>query len=593
MDRNETTLSLWSIITFAGLLLYKNFLIDEYQILLYYNIFTDLLLLAIVFTLSIHRQSILQQKVQSIIAFCIIFYHWLDSCIYIAINHRLTLNNIIDAVHSINVNYLQNVISTKLVIFTLIILFVAIILRKRTVTLPFAPSPVNMICYELLLVLTLGSFLARNVSTMHNEDLAINLANTAYTATSLNPDTLNTIATKSPGLIQRIHDYFNGKTQIPLNTGHKIKPNIIVVISESLSMVDSKYVGGLFNRLPLIDKIQEDGLGFKHCVANGKITAHGLASFFLGLQSTKTSSEDITTQFPVDKFSGNNIVEYAKKLGYHPIIITLRTPEHFSQMNAWFKNLGFETIYDPNSTLLKDEPRFTWNAPSDQSLYQATLKLLPQLKKPYFLVLQTISLHPEYSLPDPKYSLGKNKLLNLINYVDGTTYNFYQAIKKQGYLSDGYFVLFSNHRRSEPLEKLELDDGGYSIWHQRIVCSIVGNGIPAHTITSIPFSLIDMNTLMHTIMNDKPVNDKTLHEASLSGQLGIDSPFNVSLVDEAHGTYLVRSENYPPLYISIYGKVPFQQLPNHTYRDVVTYLIENDQYFSRMNASSKPLEEQQ
>lgn len=576
MDSKKTSIMLWPIVTFLGLLLYKIHIIDEYTIQLYFNLVTDALLIAVIVILSIKRQSRLTQWLQVIIAILIIFYHWLDTCIYLAIQNRLTLNNVIGNIKYFNV--FIYFISAKIVIVTLAVILVPILLRKKTITLPFIPSTTNFVSYEILFVLTIAYFIIGNKSSPYNEGDAVNLSTTSYSATAVTSDTLNYIKENSANLIGRINDYFSGKTWDASSQTNNDKPNIIIVLSESLSMVDSKYAGGLFNRLPMIDKLQEDGLVFKHTVSNGKITPHGLAAFILGIQTTKTGGyAGMMEQFTPDKFATNNIITYAKKAGYQTIIISPGQPPNFYEMIPWFKAVGFDQIYDMDADIFAAAPRFTWDAPSDQSMYEAALSMLPNLKQPYFLVIETVSLHQPYILPDVKYRLGNNDLLNQINYVDGTTYNFYEALKKTPFFNNGFFLLFGDHRRFEPLEKPELDDGGYSVWHERIVCSIVGKGIPAHSVADLPFSLVDMNTLLHYIVNGQPVNDTTVMQASLSSLLGINMPFNISLVDDDHGTYLIRSDKAPPLYISIYGKVPFDQIPNQAYKDATTYLIENDQ----------------
>jgi|GEM_PF-6192937 phosphoglycerol transferase MdoB-like AlkP superfamily enzyme len=576
MDSNKTSVLLWPIFTFTGLLLFKDHLLDEYSIQLYFNLATDCLLVMIMFVLSIKRRSALLQWMQSIIAVFIISYHWLDSCIYIAIQNRLTLNNVIGNIKYFNV--FIYFISPKIVVLTLAVIIVPIILRKRTVNLPIIPSTTNFISYEAVFALVIAYFIIGSKSSPYNEGNAVNLSTNSYSALSVTADTLNYVKSNFAPLIQRISDYFNGIMWGSATQVNDSRPNIIIVLSESLSMVDSKYAGGLFNRLPMIDKLQEDGMVFTHAVSNGKITPHGLAAFILGIQTTKTGGYiGMLEQFTPGKFRGNNIVTYAKKAGYQTIVISPGQPPNFYQMIPWFKSTGFDQIYDMDSDIFAAAPRFTWHAPSDQAMYEAALNMLPNLKQPYFLVIETVSLHQPYILPDIKYRIGSNDLLNQINYVDGTTYDFYQALKKTPFFKNGFFLIFGDHRRFEPLEKPELDDGGYSVWHERIVCSIVGKGIPPHSVANLPFSLVDMNALLHNIIDGDPVNDKTVLQANLGNVLGIDMPFNISLVDDDHGTYLIRSDKAPPLYISIYGKLPFKQIPNPAYTDATVYLIENDQ----------------
>jgi phosphoglycerol transferase MdoB-like AlkP superfamily enzyme len=469
-----------------------------------------------------------------------------------------------------------------MVILVLAVIFLPIILRKRKIFLPFAPSATNILSVEVLLVLGIASYITNSGSSDYMSGGALNLSTNSFSATSVKSNSLNMINTDFSSLVQRIQAYFDGKNWNNISKNESEPANIILVLSESLSMVDSKYAGGLFDRLPMIDKLQQDGMVFKHTVSNGKITPHGLAAFILGIQTTKTGGyAGMMDQFTPEKFPGNNIVSFAKNAGYNTIMVSPGQPISFYQMYDWFKSVGFDQIYTMNSEIFATAPRFTWDAPSDQAMFDAVLNMLPSLKKPYFLVIETVSLHQPYILPDIKYRVGDDDLHNLINYVDGTTSNFYQALKKQHYFNDGYFLIFGDHRRFEPLEQQEKDDGGYAVWHERIVCSIVGKGIPALSVYNGPFSLVDMNALLHYIVNGQPVNEATILQASLSGQLGIDSPFSVSLVDDDHGTYLIRSDQSAPLYISIFGDIPFSKIPSASYRDAVTYLIENDQ---QMNA---------
>jgi len=588
MDRcmitHKTSVYLWPIITLIGLLIYKNYLIDEYRLELFLNIAKDCLLVVLIIFLSIERRSKILQRLQSLIAILIVFYNLADTCVYIAIQNRLTLNNFFGNIEYYNV--FIYFISIRMIILILAVVIVPVLLRNRKMYLPYPPSTSNLLFCEILLGLTIIFVIADNKSRPYSGGRAIDLSTNSYMATSVTQETLNRVKNNFTSLVQRIQNYFNGNNWYDIPQSEEQKPNIIIVISESLSMVDSKYAGGLFDRLPKIDLLQQDGIVFTHTVSNGKITPHGLAASLLGVQTTKTGGyAGMMEQFPPVKFPGNNIISYAKNAGYTTVIISPGQPYSFYQMGDWFKQIGFDQIYGIDSPLFINAPRFTWNAPSDEAMYNAALNMISTLKTPYFLVIETVSLHQSYILPDPKYRIGDNDLLNQINYVDGTTYNFYEKLKDLGTLANAYFILYGDHRRFEPLEKAEMDDGGYSVWHERIVCSIVGKGIAPHTIYNEPFSLVDMNSLLHYIINGQPVNDDIILKASLSKQLGMDFPFNISLVDDDHGTYLIRSEKYAPLYISIYGQFPYDQIPNSVYKDASIYLIENDQ---QINAKVSP-----
>lgn len=575
MVKKTTSLFLWPILTFIVLHGYKLYVLGGYSIHLTFNIVTDGLLFALIGVLSVERNSKSLQRLQMILVSLFILYDLIDVCVYLAIQNRFTLNNFLGNIEYANV--FIYFVSVKMAVLAAVVILIPIIFGRRKIALPFAPSATNILAIEILIVLSIAYYFTSGKTSSYASGDALDLSTNSFAARSVTEDTLSMINTNFSALIQRIQKYFSGKNWDEISKNETEKPNVIVVVSESLSMVDSKYAGGLFDRMPMIDKLQQEGMVFKQTVSNGKITPHGLAAFILGVQTTKTGGyAGMMEQFTPAKFSENNIVKFAKDAGYTTIIISPGQPVSFYQMNEWFTQVGFEIIYNIDSEIFAGTPRFTWDAPSDQAIFDVALKLLPNLKQPYFLVIETVSLHQPYILPDPKYKVGDNDLYNLINYVDGTTYNFYQRLKQQNYFTNGYFVLFGDHRRFEPLEPQEIDDGGYAKWHERIICSIVGTGIPPLSVYNDPFSLVDMNTLLHYIISGQPVNEKIVLQASLSSQLGIDSPFSISLVDDDHGTYLVRSKNAAALYISIFGQVPFDKIPNDN-RDAVVYLIQNNQ----------------
>lgn len=585
MDQRPTfqpVFALWPMVTFLYLIIFKNTLIGSFA-WTFSNIMTQTALLLLLFILSKKRQVFFLQQAQTWVVILLIVYQWLDTCVFLSLHERLTFDNFISNYKYYNI--ISYFISVKLVIFTLITLFLPILLRKKEVAGRYLGRWVMLSDYRALFLVFFMLYLGYDVSIFDNEAGAIHVANTNLFVKHVTKDTLKIAQTQYPSLVTSVHNYLDGhqwQKGMAKTNANSAKPNIIIVISESLSMVDSQYSGGLFHRLPKIDKILEDGLTFTHAVANGKITSHGLAASLLGIQTTIIAGfSSMMDSYSPEIFPGNNLIHYAKENGYTTIIISPGQPPYFYGMEAWFKALGFNTIYDINSDVFKSAPRFTWGAPSDRAMYQVAENLIPQLKQPYMLVIQTVSLHQPYILPDNKYRLGDNDLLNLINYVDNTTYNFYEAIKKMDFTKNGYFVIYGDHRRFEPLEPEELADGGYSVWHERIVSGIVGKDILSSTKTNIPFSQVDINTLLHAMVEGQPINNQALLNASLSNQLGISTPFSVSLVDDEHGTYLIRSEYNPPMFLSIFGTIPMYNIPYEYYKMAGIYLIENDRFINK------------
>lgn len=569
---------IWPLISILIIVAFKRYLLG-YETPIYFDITTDLFIVATAFFLSLKRETAKWQRIASIAVIFLIFYNWLDACIIMSINARLTIDNVVGNYKYINV--IPYFITWKMVLFTFSISVVPFFLRKKNLTFGTKPPTTNLLSYEALFIL----FLA--YSTMHNIKIGgggvVRVGDYSLTALKVTKDSIETVNGKYESLVQNIEDRFAGKPWENVPPSNNPKPNIVLVLSESLSGVDSKYTGGLFDRLPNIDNIQRDGIGMTSAVSNGKITAHGLASSMLGQQPLKTGGyPSIPAQFPVDKMSGSNIIAYAKKQGYKTIVISAGQPREWQGLSGWFQSLGFDEVYDKDSPEFANTPRFTWDAPPDEYMYKLALELMGKQPQPFLIMVETVSLHQPYILPDIKYKVGEDDLVNLVNYVDQTTFVFYEMLKKINFFDNGVFVLYGDHRRFEELSKEERENGGVPKWHERIVCSVVGKGIEAGQLFTTPFSLIDMNTFLHFVMNGEKIDQSTLLRANLGSRLSIGESFVATLADEANGEYLIRSDKYPPAFISIFGTVPFDEIPNETYKEATVYLIKNDEYVNKV-----------
>jgi phosphoglycerol transferase MdoB-like AlkP superfamily enzyme len=571
-----TAIRAWPLVTFILLLICDRVIIG-YPVSLSQGILFDLLLVSLVLVLSLERNGFVD-IMQVMISGSIVFYYWLNIGVYSAIHFPLTWAGFI-------ANYkdfyaISYFISTKLIIFTTLTLLVILSLRKKKLHLPMHHSASNLIALEVFIVLTISYNV---VNVYHNKPNmtgeVLDLTTQSITANSVNQNVLNQLKTQYPIIDQRGQDYLNAG--MPLSTHAKDKRNIIIVLSESLSAVDSKYSNGLFNRLPLIDKIQQDGLVFNNLAANGKISVQGMAALLLGVIATKTGGySSIGEQFPPSALTAHNMIAYAKQNGYQTIAIT-SNPHHWQGADQWLKQIGFDTVLGPQSEELRHASHYTWDAPSDEALYHEALNIASRQNKPYLIFIETISLHPPYILPDKKYAITNNSLLNQVNYVDHTTHDFYQQLKLQQFFNNGLLVILGDHRRFEPLEAAETKKGGYAVWHERIVGTIVGADIKPHSICNTPYTTADLNQLLHKVIGGQRINDASLLASKITSQIGIDTPLNITLADESHGGYLIRSNEHKPLYISIYGDVPIDKIPYPAYQQAVLFLMLNDLWIKK------------
>lgn len=392
-------LKLWPIITLICILIYKRFLIPyNYPYML--GILSDVILLIIIFVLSIKRNSRIARIIQAILALFVIAVNWLDICVFLALYNRLTFDNFMA-----NISYLSLIpqfISTSIITFTIIVTALILIFSRITLTLRWDVSAVNYLCYIALFISIIAYTAASNVTENTDQGKAYYLATRSVLATDVTDQTKHFIAENYANFTHKVQDLFDGAAWKQGPQKNVERPNILIDLSESLSAVDSQYSGGLYNRMPKIDKLLKDGLVLKNIASNGGISAQGLAALVLGVQTINTQNAyEMLTSFPPDKFSGNSIVSYAKAAGYRTIALTVN-PSSWTGVSSWFRAVGFDEVYDRESSIFSSYHRYTWDAPDDEAMYTEALKIMARQKGPYLLLIETLSLHLPYILPEPE-----------------------------------------------------------------------------------------------------------------------------------------------------------------------------------------------
>lgn len=579
---------LWSLGTFVAILVYKRFLIP-YTPPLSAGLLSDFTLILIMFVLSIRRHTLKMRILQGLIALGIILFNWMDVCVYMAVYYRLTYENFMA-----NYSYLYLIpqfISYKIIAFTLICFCLLLVLTRVTLRLRLNESMVNYFSYVILLISGISYAYLSDQRVDYIRGSTYYLSTRSLTDRTISNQTREYVASQDKGFNQNVLNMLDGVEWRSGPVKEVDHPNIIIDLSESLSAVDSQYAGGYYNRMPKIDAMIKDGLLIKNMYSNGGISAQGLAALVLGVQTILTQgATEMITHFPPDKLAGNNIVAYAKAAGYRTIALTAN-PSTWAGVSEWFHAVGFDDVYDRESSIYAGYPRYTWNAPSDQAMFTEAMKIISKETGPYLLLIETLSQHLPYILPDPaKYAIDSSSLVNQIHFVDEVTSEFYQNLKSNGFFNNGILVIVGDHRRFEPLGDKEIDGGGYPVWGEKIVGGIIGKGITPMSKNLMPFTLRDMNILLHYFIDGKiDVSDGVMRQANLATQLGLDIPVAVTLTTQDDtGTYLIRDDQYDALMISIYGNVPFDKIPYPFYKKIVTYLVLNNEWLQQRMETTMP-----
>ncbi len=579
---NRTAFPLWVLVFFLIVLFDKLYFLAKsntiqgfsgrlHSQLFFLTTFEDASIVMLVIALSVMFGSRLRYPSVFLVLILSIFY-LIDSVTMQSLYTRFTLPTIYTY---------RKELPSMLTFFTIkkALLFIGFtlflwILRKRQVTLPIRRGYLIGI---LIFVAATPWIVPHNRSASPIVDMAslniLRINQQVVFHRRLNDTLLSLTKTSFPKISQGI-SIPSMAEDLPACT-YKNKKSIIILISESLSCVDSMRCGKLFDRLPHIDKIQSQGLTLTNVISDGANTSDALAALLLGVNPLPTNlfSNDMIARYPVSSFDERDLVSHAKKEGYKTLALTNVALFGFQQNHEWLEALGFDYIKDGSSEIFKDYPHFTFNSPSDEVLYSKALSIIEQQNGPFLLLMLTVSLHKPYILPASDYAITPDPFLNQMNYIDRTTYDFYRNLYRRGFFKNGVLVLVGDHRRMDPLEPEEIEVKGIDAYG-RIVTTMVGAGINEGHISDTPLNQTDINTILHHIVKGCDLaSDDNFLIYNKYHFLGIDKPFTTHVINDTLGLVLVRVSGERSQVVKLHGNInPVTFSKNPVINEIVAYL---------------------
>ena len=210
-------------------------------------------------------------------------------------------------------------------------------------------------------------------------------------------------------------------------------------------------------------------------------------------------------------------------------------PLSFLEKKSFLEDVGYRRI--TGSEFFSDKKKYTFYSAADEHLYNAALDeihLLQNSDKPYFLTLLTISQHLVYYTP---YGVGKS---NMYKYTDDTVGNFYNSLLETGFFESGILLIVGDHRKMTPLEEGEYEKFGLSA-HGRIICSVVGKGIPENLIDNNIYQQTDIYYSLKRMIADKFINAPPYNDLLLGS---VQRPYAThSLFSNRSSLVVITDEN--------------------------------------------------
>ena len=273
------------------------------------------------------------------------------------------------------------------------------------------------------------------------------------------------------------------------------KPDIILLVIESLSSINSKKVSGLAGFLDGFDTLAEEGLLFRNFFANHQASEGGLIALLGGFPPIHFPT---ATPYMFDEFAiqPSVLAEYRQQ-GYFTDFLT-SSDLRFIGMNRYLDGLGLDRSRGRDEIdAMKTAPRIVQNAPSDALLYDEALLTIQQLssaQKPFLLTIATTSTHLPYTHPgegpDTPEAVWEWSMQELAE--------FYRELSASGYFEHGILLITGDHRQMLPLNGTETERYGGSA-RARVPLLVIGKDYPRDEIDERFFQQADLLRMLGEI----------------------------------------------------------------------------------------------
>lgn len=309
------------------------------------------------------------------------------------------------------------------------------------------------------------------------------------------------------------------------------EPDIILLIVESLSSINSEKVSGIPGLLDGFDDLAQEGVLFTNFFANHQASEGGLIALLGGFQPMHFPS---ATPYMFDEFAiqPSVISEYRQK-GYFTEFLT-NADLAFIGLDHFLNGLGLDLSRGRDDVdTMRVAPRVVQDAPSDDYLYREALLSVQKLMsagQPFLLTCATTSTHLPYTHPeggpDTPEAVWEWSMKQLLD--------FYSQLSENGYFENGVLLVTGDHRQMRALIETEIERYGDSA-RARVPLLVIGKPYQRGRIDERFFQQSDLLRMMGSIENeDSSLSPHPIWVERYNRKYGhIELINNLSVFDEA------------------------------------------------------------
>ncbi|WP_233706577.1 LTA synthase family protein [Helicobacter marmotae] len=237
----------------------------------------------------------------------------------------------------------------------------------------------------------------------------------------------------------------------------KEKPNIVIIVIESMSTHKSSLMFDELDTTPFLQSLAQSSLYFPNYYASARTTARAMFSIITGIPDVneffKTSSRDPNT---IDQHLVWNDFE-----GYSKLYMLGGNANWANIRGVMSNNIAGLQIYEEGYW---QSPRLDVWGISDKDLLQEANALLQTQQTPFISLIQLASFHTPFSVPSDmtdfdytlpsddflkKYGFGSAQEYLSMKFCDYALQKFFEVAKQSNYYENTIFIITGDHGMSE------------------------------------------------------------------------------------------------------------------------------------------------
>jgi phosphoglycerol transferase MdoB-like AlkP superfamily enzyme len=238
--------------------------------------------------------------------------------------------------------------------------------------------------------------------------------------------------------------------------------NVVVILMESFAGYYTGALGSPLQITPEFDKLSTQGLLFDRYFSNGTHTHQGMFATMACFPNLPAFEYLMQEPEGGNQFSG--LPQLLSARGFDDLYV-YNGDFAWDNQQGFFGNQGMTRFIGRNDYVNPVVSDPTWGV-SDQDMFDRAVTELRQLdpERPFYVLLQTLSNHTPYALPDtlPVATVNDqgsyaNEHLSAMRYSDWALGRFFEQIKNEPYYDQTLFVIVGDHGFGTPQQLTELD----------------------------------------------------------------------------------------------------------------------------------------